>query len=82
MPGARLAVVNVAMPPATEALPREVVPSRNVTVPAAPAGNTLAVKVAAAPAGGSGFGLVRMVVVGMEPGDGLSYTLSRLMEVK
>jgi len=49
VPAVKLEVANVAVPPLTFAVPSVAAPSRKVTVPVAPAGETVAVKVTACP---------------------------------
>jgi hypothetical protein len=53
----------VATPPESEAVPRVVLPSRNVTVPLAAVGEVVAVSVTLAPATGEVVDAVRAVVV-------------------
>src|SRR5450432_4156547 len=61
-------VVNVALVPLTAAVPRAAVPSRNWTLPAAPAGVTDAVSVTGDPEVAVAAGLaVRVVVVAVAP---------------
>jgi len=67
-PTARLESVSEAEPPAMVAVPREVVPSRNCTVPVAADGDTLAVNVTDCP-NVDGLALeVSVVVVLTDPG--------------